>query len=78
MSASTRNRQKLTQIQSALDRLERGEFGICQECEEEIPLKRLQAIPWALYCVWCQERMESMGPVEGEVLVGAGEPGGGG
>jgi DnaK suppressor protein len=69
ISTTARNRRKLTLIQSALDRLERGEFGICEECEEEIPLKRLQAIPWALCCVPCQERMESVGPVEEEALV---------
>ena len=68
ISTTTRNRQKLSLIQAALERLARGEFGICQECEEEIPLKRLQAIPWASYCVPCQERVESMGSVEEEVL----------
>ena len=50
--------QRLAYINSALQRLDRGEFGICDECEEEIPLKRLQAIPWAAYCVSCQERIE--------------------
>jgi DnaK suppressor protein len=68
ISTTARNRWKLTLIQSALDRLARGEFGICEECEEEIPLKRLEAIPWALYCVPCQEQMESVGPVEEEAL----------
>jgi DnaK suppressor protein len=68
ISTTGRNRQKLALIQSALDRLSRGEFGICGECEEEIPLKRLQAIPWATYCVHCQEQMESLSLDEEEAL----------
>jgi len=35
-----------------------GEFGCCRECEEPIPLSRLQAIPDALFCVPCGERKE--------------------
>jgi DnaK suppressor protein len=69
ISTTSRTRQKLASIQSALDRLARGEFGICEKCEEEIPLKRLQAVPWASYCVPCQERMESVGSFEEESLV---------
>ena len=54
----SRDRQRLASIKSALQRFDRGEFGICEECEEEIPVERLQAIPWAAYCVPCQERLE--------------------
>ena len=46
---------QLRQIQEALDRLQLGDFGICLECEEPIADKRLQALPWAKYCVRCQE-----------------------
>jgi len=48
---------QLQQIQEALDRLQLGEFGTCFSCEERIPAKRLQALPWARYCVKCQERV---------------------
>jgi DnaK suppressor protein len=48
---------QLRQIQEALDRLQLGDYGICLACEELIPAKRLQAIPWAKYCVPCQERV---------------------
>ena len=51
---------KLKLIQAALDRLESGEHGICLECKEPIAPMRLQAIPWALYCVRCQERLSAM------------------
>jgi RNA polymerase-binding transcription factor len=48
----------LRQVEAALERLRDGTFGICRRCEEEIAPKRLQAIPWATYCVSCQERAE--------------------
>lgn len=49
--------RQLRQIQEALDRLQLGEYGICLACEEAIPAKRLQALPWAKYCVPCQEKI---------------------
>jgi DnaK suppressor protein len=48
---------QLRQIQEALDRLQLGDYGICLSCEETIPPKRLQALPWAKYCVGCQEKI---------------------
>ncbi len=48
---------QLRQIQEALDRLALGEFGTCLSCEQPIAPKRLQALPWAKYCVKCQERI---------------------
>jgi len=48
---------QLRQIQEALDRLQLGDYGICLGCEAPIPPKRLQALPWAKYCVPCQEKV---------------------
>jgi DnaK suppressor protein len=48
---------QLRMIDEALDRLESGDYGICLSCEEEIPRKRLAALPWAKYCVPCQEQV---------------------
>jgi DnaK suppressor protein len=45
----------LKSVQSALARIEDESFGICLRCDEEIPEKRLKALPWAAYCVKCQE-----------------------
>jgi DnaK suppressor protein len=45
----------LKQVQSALARLDDESFGVCLRCDEEIPEKRLRAVPWAAYCVPCQE-----------------------
>jgi DnaK suppressor protein len=58
---------QLRQIQEALDRLQGGDFGTCLSCEQPIPAKRLQAVPWAKYCVKCQERIadESSGGPSG-------------
>jgi DnaK suppressor protein len=49
---------KLRLIDAALSRLDRGEFGLCNECGEEIPPKRLNALPWAENCVRCQEQLD--------------------
>jgi DnaK suppressor protein len=52
------DRRKLKLIDGALTRLARGQFGICEECEDSIPAKRLNIVPWAAYCVACQERLD--------------------
>jgi len=46
---------RLRLIDAALDRIETGHYGVCLSCEEPIPDRRLNAIPWANYCVVCQE-----------------------
>ena len=46
---------QLRMVDEALDRLDSGDYGICLACEEPIPAKRLRAIPWARYCIPCQE-----------------------
>jgi len=48
-------RKSLIEINAAIGRIEDGEFGICLECEEPISPKRLAAVPWAAYCLRCQE-----------------------
>lgn len=46
---------QLRLVEEALDRVRSGDYGICLSCEHPIPPKRLQALPWARYCVPCQE-----------------------
>jgi DnaK suppressor protein len=48
----------LRNVRLALDRLEGGSFGVCAECEEEISPKRLIAVPWASFCLQCQEQAD--------------------
>src|SRR5215510_2149803 len=45
----------LRNVKSALARIAEGSYGICLHCEEEIKPKRLEAVPWAKYCIRCQE-----------------------
>jgi DnaK suppressor protein len=51
-------RQMIQTLTQALERLREGSFGECAECGGEIEAKRLEAIPWARYCVKCQEARE--------------------
>ncbi len=53
--------QTLRLVNEALDRMDSGDYGVCQACEEPISPRRLHAIPWAKYCVPCQERTSLMG-----------------
>jgi DnaK suppressor protein len=48
---------QLRLVEEALDRVQSGDFGVCLACEQPIPSKRLQALPWARYCVPCQEEI---------------------
>jgi DnaK suppressor protein len=45
----------LRNVKSALARVADGSYGVCLHCEEEIKPKRLEAVPWAKYCIRCQE-----------------------
>lgn len=47
----------LREINEALARVEDGTFSECLECEDPISPKRLNAIPWAKYCIECQEEI---------------------
>jgi DnaK suppressor protein len=49
---------RIQSIKLALDRINAGEYGTCLRCEGEISAKRLQAIPWAGYCIRCQEAVD--------------------
>ena len=54
-----RNEQALlAQVESALTRMDKGEYGICERCGEEIDFARLKAIPHAELCIRCQQIVE--------------------
>src|SRR5687767_1763188 len=58
LALSENESRQLELIDQALERLEEEEYGLCQNCEKEIHPKRLAAIPWARYCLDCQELRE--------------------
>ena len=51
--------EQLRQVDEALDRLDASEYGVCKECDEKISARRLQVVPWAAFCVPCQERAQA-------------------
>ena len=53
-----RTSKLLKSVQAALARIEDETYGVCLRCDEEIPDKRLNAVPWAGYCVDCQEEID--------------------
>jgi DnaK suppressor protein len=61
---------QLRLVEEALDRMQSGDFGVCLACEQPIPAKRLQALPWARYCVPCQEAIGIMQEEDHEARVG--------
>jgi DnaK suppressor protein len=48
-------REMLRRIDKALDRIEASTYGTCVSCEKKVQLARLDAVPWALHCIECQE-----------------------
>lgn len=55
LNRNTLDVKLLREVEDALRRVDRGTYGICHECDEPISAKRLEAVPWAKYCVTCQE-----------------------
>src|SRR5947209_13228708 len=53
-----RESNMLRNVRSALRRIDDGTFGVCMHCEEEISPKRLNAVPWAPFCIQCQEQAD--------------------
>ncbi len=58
LAVSENESRQLALIDEALVRIEDEEYGVCQNCEKEINPKRLAAIPWARFCLNCQQLLE--------------------
>ena len=58
LAVSENESRQLMLIYEALERIEDDEYGFCQNCESEINPKRLNAVPWARYCLDCQQLLE--------------------
>lgn len=55
LNRNTIDMKLLREISGALHRMDTEQYGTCMECEEAISVKRLDAVPWARYCVKCQD-----------------------
>jgi DnaK suppressor protein len=53
-----RDSNMLRQIRRALGRIADGSYGVCLHCDEDISPKRIAAVPWAAYCIKCQEQVD--------------------
>lgn len=58
--------KNLKAIKDALQRLKEGTYGICEECGNEIPEKRLMVMPFTPFCVDCQQKQEVLEKIEKE------------
>jgi DnaK suppressor protein len=61
MSISDNDLNLLKDVDNSLDKIKNGTYGICEECEEKISEKRLEANPVARYCITCKRMMEEKG-----------------
>lgn len=53
--------RQIREIDEALEKIQRGEFGVCEGCGEDIPEGRLKARPNAIYCIQCKDEIEKRG-----------------
>jgi DnaK suppressor protein len=67
LNRNTIDMKLLREISDALHRIDHETYGICMECEEAISTKRLDAVPWARFCVTCQEMIANR-IAEGEIM----------
>jgi DnaK suppressor protein len=58
MGLGENERTKLRLVEEALAKIDEGTYGVCERCEEAIPVKRLELLPFTRYCVQCQTEVE--------------------
>jgi DnaK suppressor protein len=58
---SENQRQKIRDIDAALERIDKGEYGICMSCNEEISQRRMEVRPFSRYCIDCKTDIEKFG-----------------
>lgn len=66
MRALDRDSVRWREIRDALERIDTGGFGMCLNCDEEIGAKRLAAVPWAAFCIICQEAADHTANCSGD------------
>ncbi|AGA70186.1 sporulation protein, yteA family [Desulfitobacterium dichloroeliminans LMG P-21439] len=75
VASHDRLKHRINAINSALQRYEEGEYGVCEHCQKDIPLERLEALPYTTVCTACsrleeKEEQHSLhrDPVEDELI----------
>jgi DnaK suppressor protein len=58
--------RELRSIEHALSLIHQGRYGECEGCHKAIPIERLQALPFSLYCIACQRKAELDGNFESD------------
>lgn len=61
MNLSETQRARVRDIDAALERMDKGVYGFCARCEEEIPSRRMEVRPFSRYCVECKSEVEKFG-----------------
>jgi len=59
LSIRDRERKLILKIREALQRIEEGNFGQCEQCGDDIGIERLNARPWTTLCIECKRRQEA-------------------
>ncbi len=59
LELSRRQKAELLLVDHAIDRLNAGEFGSCEKCENDIGMARLKALPYARHCISCQQKADA-------------------
>jgi DnaK suppressor protein len=60
IGALDRDSMRLREVRAAVKRIDTDTFGICLNCEQDISMKRIAAVPWAELCIICQEAADNM------------------
>jgi RNA polymerase-binding protein DksA len=60
LNLAERDSKYLKQLEEALDRMEKGTYGICNVCKKPIPLVRLEAVPTATKCFECKNEAKKL------------------
>ena len=56
LSLANELRSNLREVEHALQKFDRGTYGVCERCGQAIPEERLEAIPWARLCISCKQK----------------------
>ena len=66
-----RGRAEIDAIDTAITRMERGDYGVCEHCEEPIDVARLEALPTARWCTTCAEANERRAQLHAQIATPA-------